>query len=77
MNRAIILLTQALTPERAEEVAHFVSAEHFGTDPINWLVSETLPEDVPLHLQDQFEAEIKGRKLEKGLFFIVYGPESN
>lgn len=77
INRITILLNNRPTPERCEEIAHILSAEHFGADAIAWNVLTDLPEDTPLHLRDQFEAEVAGRNLVEALYFVVYGPESN
>lgn len=76
MNRITILLETKPTYERCEVIAHMMSAEHFGRDAESWEITNELPLDTPLHLRDQFEAEIKGRKLSEVLFLVVTGPES-
>lgn len=75
-NRITILLESRPTPLRCETISHMLSAEHFGADAARWDIVNELPDDTPLHLRDQFEAEIKGRKLEEALFLVIYGPES-
>jgi hypothetical protein len=74
MNRATILLEKVPTQQRCEEIAMFICAEHFGTDSPKWTVVHRLPEDTPLHLVDQFQAEIRERKLKQPVFLLVYGP---
>jgi hypothetical protein len=74
MNRATILLEQAPTESRCEEIAMYICAEHFGNDKPRWTIVYRLPDDTPIHLRDQFEAEIRERKFKKPVFLLVYGP---
>jgi hypothetical protein len=74
MNRATILLEKPLTKQRCEEIALLICAEHFGQDNPRWTVVYRIPEDTPLYLRDQFEAEIREKKYKTPVFLVVYGP---
>lgn len=74
MNRVTILLENAPTQERCEEIALKVCVERFESDSPRWTIVYRLPDDTPIHLRDQFEAEIRERKWQKPAFLLVYGP---
>lgn len=74
MNRATILLEKVPTKERCAEIALLICAEHFGSDSPTWTIMHRLPADTPLHLVDQFQAEIRERKFKNPVFLVVYGP---
>lgn len=77
MNRATILLNVRPADARCAEIADYISAEHFGSDADHWELLADIPADTPLHLRDQFEAEIKGRNIADAYFLVVYGPETD
>lgn len=76
MNRATVLLKNVPTEQRCEEIARKISLERFGQDYLPWTVMYRIPEDMPVYLRDQFEAEIRESKLTRPAFIVVYGPTS-
>lgn len=73
MNRVTILLESVPTADRCKEIAVQLCAEHFGLSTPHWSVVHRLPEDLPIHLADQFKAEIRERRYSKPVFLLVYG----
>lgn len=73
-DRATILLETVPTRDRCEEIAMYVCTEHFGHDKPAWKIVYRLPDDTPIHLRDQFEAEIRERRFKQPVFLLVYGP---
>lgn len=73
MNRVTILLESVPNNNRCKEIADKLVAEHFGSVKSIWTISYRLPDDLPLYLVDQFEAEIRERRYEKPVFLLVYG----
>ena len=75
MNRITILLNTVPNTARCAEIADILSVEHFGTDAQDWNLTTTVPEDTPLHLKDQFVAEIRGRQIENPHYLVILGEE--
>jgi hypothetical protein len=73
MNRVTILLESVPSQTRCEEIARMKAAEHFGQQNPRWTVVYRLPEDTPMHLADQFLAEIRERRWVKPVFLLIYG----
>jgi len=73
MNRVTILLESVPATVRCEEIAKQVAEEHFKTADYKWTIVYRLPNDVPTHLADQFEAEIRERRWLKPVYLLIYG----
>lgn len=73
MNRVTILLESVPTAARCEEIAKIKAEEHFGQGDFKWTIVYSLPADVPIHLADQFEAEIRERRWAKPVYLLIYG----
>lgn len=73
MNRVTILLESVPTSTRCEEIARMKAEEHFGQSEFKWTIAFRLPADVPIHLADQFEAEIRERRWVKPVYLLIYG----
>lgn len=73
MNRVTILLESVPTSARCNQIAMQLATEHFGSEKSIWSVVFRLPEDMPRHTADQFEAEIRERRYRKPVFLLVYG----
>lgn len=61
---------------RCNTIAMLVAAEHFGVDNPRWEVTTRIPEDTPVHLVDQLEAEVRESNIEDPHYLLVYGPAS-
>lgn len=73
VNRVTILLESVPSVTRCQEIAKLKAAEHFGCEDCKWTIVYRLPNDVPIHLADQFEAEIRERGWSKPVFLLIYG----
>lgn len=73
MNRVTILLESVPSAARCKEIAENLAAEHFGQADHKWTIAYRLPPDVPIHLADQFEAEIRERRWAKPVYLLIYG----
>lgn len=76
MKHATLLLDSRPTQSEGDRIAYAFAMQHFDTDAFIWEISDSLPEETPVDIADQFNAQARDLSTE-GCFMILRITEEN